>query len=150
MPSNNQHNEQADAIPNPAPEIAAEHGENPGRFLVEDLRVDGGDGTTGELMLARIRGLETIALCRFWVMIERRLADLEGRDPREKVVDALEERERHLEEHGDGLAQAGLSREERRDRAADRDSQSVAVLVDENGQEIPWSRQTGATVRASQ
>jgi len=55
------------ALPNPSPENTTEHGENPARFLVEELTVDDGDGTTGELMLARIRGLETIALCRFWL-----------------------------------------------------------------------------------
>ena len=150
MPSTGQHNEQAAATVNPSPELSAEHGENPARFLQASISPDYGDGSSGELIFARIRGIESISLIRYWVAMERRLASIEGRDPRSKVLQALATRERHLEEHGDGLAQAGLSREERRDRAADRDSQSVAVLVDENGQEIPWSRQTGATVRASQ
>jgi len=149
MPATSQHNEQGGAIPNPSPENAAEHGENPARFLVETISADNGDGTTGELMLARIRGLETIALCRFWLGVERYLAAQEDREPRDRVVDALEEREETLRKRGEGLAQAGLSVEERREAAAELDSESVAVLVDEDGEEVSWSRQTGATVEAS-
>lgn len=149
MPATGQHNEQATQIPNPSPENAADHGENPARFLVEELTADNGHGTTGELMLARIRGLETIALCRFWLGVERYLAAQADRDPRDRVVDALEEREAELREAGDGLPQAGLTPEERRERAAERDAESAAVLVDEDGEEVPWSRQDGATVRAS-
>lgn len=150
MPSTGQHNEQAAATVDPSPDLSDEHGENPARFLQESLSPDYGDGSSGELIFARIRGIESISLIRYWVAMERRLATIQERDVRDKVIRALAARERHLEEHGDGLAQAGLSREERRDIAAERDSQSVAVLVDEDGEEIPWSRQTGATVRASQ
>ena len=149
MPATSQHNEQAGAIPNPSPENAAEYSENPARFLVEEITVDNGDGTTGELMLARIRGLETIALCRFWLGVERYLAAQGEREPRDRVVDALEDREETLRKRGEGLAQAGLSREERRERAAQFDSESVAVLLDEDGEEMSWSRQRGATVEAS-
>ncbi len=149
MPATSQHNEQAGAIPNPSPENAAEYSENPARFLVEEITVDNGDGTTGELMLARIRGLETIALCRFWLGVERYLAAQEDREPRDRVVDALEDREETLRNRGEGLAQADLSREERRERAAELNSESVAVLLDEDGEEVPWSRQRGATVEAS-
>jgi len=149
MPATSQHNEQAVATPNPSPENTAEHGENPARFLVEELTVDDGDGTTGELMLARIRGLETIARCRFWLGVERYLAAQADRDPRDRVVDALEEREETLQKRGEGVAQAGLSPKERRERAAELDSESVAVLVDDDGEEIPWSRQRGAVLGAS-
>ena len=149
MPATSQHNEQAGAVPNPSPENAAEHNENPARFLVETISADNGHGTTGELMLARIRGLETVALCRFWLGVERHLADQEDREPRDRVVDALEEREETLRKRGEGLAQAGLSAAERRERAAEFDSESVAVLVDEDGEELSWSRQSGAVVGAS-
>ena len=148
MPSTGQHNEQAAATVNPSPELSAEHGENPARFLQESLSADHGDGSSGELMFARIRGIETIDLVRYWVAMERRLASIEGRDPRSKVLQALATRERHLEEQGEGLAQAGLTSEERRERAAERDSESVAVLLDEDGNEISWRRQAGATVTA--
>ena len=149
MPATAQHNEQAGHTPDPSPELSDEHGENPARFLQEDIAIDSGDGTSGELMFARIRGLESVALVRYWVAMERRLASIEGRDPRDRIIRALAERERQLEEHGEGLAQAGLSPEERRERAAAMDSESVATLVDEDGEEVSWSRQTGATVEAS-
>ncbi|GAB7010481.1 hypothetical protein [Halorubrum trueperi] len=150
MPATGQHNEQAGAIPDPSPANALEHGENPARFLVEEITIDNGHGTTGELMLARIHGLETIALCRFWLMIERHLADQEDREPRDRVVNALEQREDTLRKRGEGLAQTGLSTEERRERAAVLETESVAVLVDEEGEEISWSRQRRAVVGANQ
>lgn len=149
MPATAQHNEQAAATPDPSPQLSAEHGENPARFLQADIRADHGDGTSGELMFARIRGIETIALVRYWVAMERRLAAIEGRDARDRVLQALAKRERHLEEHGDGLAQSGLSREEIHERNAQLDSESVAVLLNEDGEEVSWSRQRGATVEAS-
>jgi hypothetical protein len=150
MPATAQHNEQASATPEPSPELSDEHGENPARFLRESIQIDVGDGTTGELMFARIRGIETIALVRYWVAMERRLAAMNDREPRERVLQALAKRERYLDEHGEGLTQAGLSPEQRRDRAAERDAESVAVLVDEDGEEVSWSRQRGAVVRARQ
>jgi hypothetical protein len=149
MPADTQPAQTGDAIPNPMPESTAKHAENPARFLVDELHIDAGDGTTGELMLARIRGLETIALCRFWLGVERWLAREHDREPRDPVVDALEAREATLQEEGEGIPQAGLSAEERRERAAERDAESVAVLVDEDGEVIPWSRQRGAVVGAS-
>ncbi|WP_049906597.1 hypothetical protein [Halorubrum tebenquichense] len=149
MPATGQHNEQAVATPNPFPEPAQEYGENPARFLIEELTVDDGDGTTGELLLARIRGLETIELCGFWLAVERALANKEGREPRDRVERAIRERKAHLEEHGDGLAQAGMTPAERRSAAAERDVESVAVLLDADGEPVPWSRQRGATVEAS-
>lgn len=149
MPATGQHNEQASATPNPSPELSAEHGENPARFLVEDVRIDHGDGTSGELLFARIRGIETVALVRYWAAMERRLASMNDRDPRERVIQALAQRERHLEEYGEGLAQAGMTPAERREAAAERDAESAAVLLDEDGEEVSWRRQEGATVEAS-
>lgn len=149
MPSSNQHNEQAAAIPNPNPALAERYGENPARFLVEDLQVDGGNGTTGELSLARIQGLESVELCNYWLAIERRLAAQEGRDPRDLIVDALEERAETLRKRGEGHATTGMTPAERRERSGDLPSESVAVLLDEDGNEVDWSRQRGAVVGAS-
>ncbi|MFC5135471.1 MULTISPECIES: hypothetical protein [Haloferacaceae] len=149
MPATSQHNEQAATTPNPFPGPAAEYGENPARFLANERVVDDGDGTRGELMLARIRGLETIELCGFWLAVERALANKEGREPRDRVERAIRERKAHLEEHGEGLPQAGMTSAERREAAADRDSESAAVLLDEDGEEVSWSRQRGASVGAS-
>jgi len=149
MPATNQHNEQAAATPNPFPEPSRQYGENPARFLAAELAVDDGDGTSGELMLARIRGVETIELCGFWLAVERALANKEGREPRERVERAIRQRKAELEANGEGLAQAGMTPVERREAAAERDAESVAVLVDEDGEEVQWSRQEGAVVGAS-
>jgi len=149
MPATSQHNEQAVATPNPFPGPAQEYAENPARFLAEELTVDDGDGTRGELMLARIRGLETIELCGFWLAVERALANKEGRKPRDRVERAIRERKAELEERDEGLAQTGMTPAERREAAAEYDSESVAVLVDEDGEEVSWSRQSGAVVGAS-
>ena len=149
MPASSQHNEQAATVPNLNETESERLGENPGRFLVEDLRADAGDGTTGELMLARIRGIVSTELIDYWLGVERWLAMHEDREPRDQVIDALEERKAKLQEQGDGLAQTGMSRDERREAAAEYDSESAAVLVDEDGEEISWSRQRGATVEAS-
>ena len=149
MPATNQHNEQAAATPNPFPEPSRQYGENPARFLAAELAVDDGDGTSGELMLARIRGIVSTELIDYWLGVENWLAMHEDREPRDRVIDALEERKAHLEEHGEGLAQAGMTPAERREAAAERDAESVAVLVDEDGEEVSWSQQRGAVVGAS-
>ena len=150
MPATSQHNEQAAAVPDLNAEESGRLGENPARFLVEELTVDDGDGTTGELMLARIRGIASTELIDYWLGVERWLAMHNDREPRDRVIDALEERKAELEEHGEGLAQAGMTPGERRDAADERDAESVAVLVDEDGEEVSWSRQRGAVVGASQ
>ena len=149
MPATSQHNEQAAAVPDLNAEESGRLGENPARFLVEELTVDDGDGTTGELMLARIRGIASTELIDYWLGVERWLAMHNDREPRDRVIDALEERKAELEEHGEGLAQAGMTQAERREAAAERDAESVAVLVDEDGEEVSWSRQRGAVVGAS-
>ncbi|CAL92458.1 hypothetical protein BJ1_gp36 [Halorubrum virus BJ1] len=149
MPATSQHNEQGLEVPNLNAEESKRLGENPGRFLVEELTVDDGDGTTGELMLARIRGIVSTELIDYWLGVERWLAMHEDREPRDRVVDALQERKTELEEHGEGLAQAGMTPAERREAAAERDAESVAVLVDEDGEEVSWSQQRGAVVGAS-
>jgi hypothetical protein len=149
MPATSQHNEQATAVPNLNAKESERLGENPARFLVEELTVDEGDGTTGELMLARIRGIVSTELIDYWLGAERWLAMQHDREPRDRVIDALEERKEELEENGEGLSQAGMTSAERRERAAERDAESVAVLLDEDGEEVSWSRQSGAVVGAS-
>lgn len=146
MPATNQHNEQAESVPELNSKESERLGENPGRFLAADLRVDTGDGTSGELMLARIRGLESTELVDYWVGVERWLAMQEDRRPRERVLDALAERRSELEAHGEGHAQTGMTPAERREAAAKYDAESDAILVDEDGEQVPWSRQSGATV----
>ena len=150
MPATSQHNEQSGALPNLNAEESERLGENPARFLVEEVRADNGDGTTGELLFARIRGIETVGLVDYWLGVERWLAMQNDREPRDRVIDALEERKAYLEDHGEGLAQTGMTPAERREAAAERDAESVAVLLDEDGEEASWSRQRGAVVGVSQ
>ncbi|OYR53576.1 hypothetical protein DJ73_07130 [Halorubrum sp. Ea1] len=150
MPATSQHNEQALEIPNLNAEESERLGENPARFLVEALTVDDGDGTTGELMFARIRGIISTELIYYWIGVERWLAMQNDREPRDLVIDALEARKEELEEDGEGLTQTRMTPAERREAVAERDSESVAVLVDEDGEELSWSRQRGAVVGASQ
>jgi hypothetical protein len=150
MPATSQHNEQAAALPELNAAESDRLGENPARFLVEEIAADTGDGTTGELIFARIRGIATTELVDYWEGVERWLAMRADREPREDVLEALAERREELAEHGEGLAQAGLTAAERRERAAERDAESVAVLLNEDGEEVSWSRQEGATVRTSQ
>lgn len=149
MPATGQHNETGGTVPNLNAEESARLGENPARFLVEEIDIDTGAGTSGELVLARIRGIATRELVDYWEGVERWLARREGREPRDDVLDALQERREELEEQGDALAQTGMTPEERREAATERDAESVAVLVDEDGEEVPWTRQEGATVEAS-
>jgi len=149
MPATGQHNEQATAVPNLNTAESDRLGENPARFLVEEIDIDTGAGTSGELIIARIRGIATHELLDYWEGVERWLARREDREPRDDVLDALDARREELDEHGEGLAQAGLSPAERREAAAERDAESVAVLLDEDGEEVPWSRQRGAVVGAS-
>ncbi|MDB2286674.1 hypothetical protein PM038_15670 [Halorubrum ezzemoulense] len=149
MPATNQHNEQATEVPNLNAKESARLGENPARFLVEEIDIDTGAGTTGELIVARIRGIATRELVNYWEGVERWLARREDREPRDDVLEALQERREELEEEGGGLAQTGMTPAERRGAAAERDAESVAVLVDEGGEEVPWSRQEGAVVGAN-
>jgi hypothetical protein len=149
MPATAQHNEQATEVPDLNAEESTRLGENPARFLVEEIDIDTGAGTSGELIVARIRGIATRELVDYWEGVERWLARREGREPRDDVLEALQERREELNEQGDGLAQAGMTPAERRGAAAERDAESVAVLVDEDGEEVPWSRQAGAVVEAS-
>ena len=149
MPATAQHNEQATTVPNLNAEESGRLGENPARFLVEEIDIDTGAGTSGELIFARIRGITTRELVDYWEGVERWLARREGRDPREDVLEALKQRREELEAYGDGLAQAGMKPAERRETAAERDAESVAVLVDEDGEEVSWSRQSGAVAGAS-
>ncbi|WP_058366661.1 hypothetical protein [Haloparvum sedimenti] len=154
MPATSQHNEQAATTPNPFPDMAAQYGENPARFLSLSLEPDGGDGSSGELILARIRGLETIEMCGFWLGVERALANKHDREPRARIERALRDRKAELEAQGDGLSTSGTTPAERRARGERlREEQpdrveSCAVLLDKDGEERPWSSQQGARVHA--
>jgi len=70
--------------------LVATIGEDPGRYL---------DGPLDPL--ARIRGLNTVHEVNAWRAAERKLATHRNRSPRSAIMDALDEREVELEEHGE-------------------------------------------------
>ena len=76
------------------PEIEADIGEDPARFLDYDFEANDGMRTTA---LARIRGIDRIATVRAWIGVERAL----DRPTREHIIEALQEREATLEEIGE-------------------------------------------------
>lgn len=73
------------------PEIAEEIGEDPARFLDQDL-LD--DTTTLE---KRIQGIDFLDVIDAWLRVEAAL----DRGPRDPVVRMLHERQEALEEHGE-------------------------------------------------
>ena len=90
-------------------------GENPARFLDHDLVEYGNrhtDHTLQRLVQARIRGIDRLEVVNAWIAVERKL----DRGPRDRIIDLLEERKAHLEDHGERDL-PDLSAEERRERA---------------------------------
>jgi len=99
------------------PRIEADHGEDPGRWLDCDLmsrpthavyetddrghttattRPDTDVDPAGRMVEDRIKSIETEALLRAWEAVERRLAALDDREPRDKVMEWLEARREEL------------------------------------------------------
>lgn len=76
------------------PRVEEEIGENPARFLDHDLL---GSQGCGNLIRARIRGLDSLEAVRAWKAVERAL----DRDTRDKVIEMLDVREQQLQESGD-------------------------------------------------
>lgn len=74
------------------PDLAADIGEDPARFL----HTDGEGSGKKALVLARISGIDRLAVLNAWLAIERRLTG-----GRSAVVNALERRRSELEELGE-------------------------------------------------
>jgi hypothetical protein len=130
MPSTNQSG-QSGSDREEFPEIAAEIGEDPARFLDQPLAPDRiGDMTRLSLAKARIRGIDKKLVARYWLEVEHRLE----RGPRESIVERLEQRARQLQEHGERDL-PGRDPEELRKRAAAQATESVAVWPDRKGGE---------------
>jgi hypothetical protein len=129
--------------------LKRELGEDPARFLDAELA---SDRSRRNMVRDRIRGIDTVEVLRAWEAVERNLANRDGRDPREKVLEWLDQRADVLEEIG-----------ERPDRNVypDEDpepTESVAVFLDENGDEresrdtyyrSSWNRDRSASASAS-
>lgn len=67
------------------PRLEEQIGENPARFLRRTSRE--------QVALAVIRGIETGERARAWRAVERRLAGVHDREPRSKILNALERAE---------------------------------------------------------
>lgn len=74
------------------PNVREDIGEDPARYLCRD---------EPWVAKARIRGIRLLETIAAWRGVERNLARREGREPRLWVIDALDERESHLREHGE-------------------------------------------------
>ena len=100
-------------------------GEDPARFLDRDLV---GDRDAQRMVRERIAGIDSLEVLSAWRAVERNLADHYDREPRQGVLDALDERGTWLDEHGD-----------RDERASPIDRgpplESCAVFLDEDGNE---------------
>ena len=86
------------------PDIVAEHGEDPARFLDCELVERGPEGTDRSrkrLAIARIRGIDSLALLQQWIRVENDL----GRGPdgtaRNAVIEHLIARKQTLETEGE-------------------------------------------------
>lgn len=113
------------------PEVAAQIGEDPARFLDRPILGDGvGDSTPLGLAMARIRGIDRLPVVARWLEVENQLE----RGPREQVVEALEARGRTLKEEGEREL-PGRSREQLRELAAETATESVASHPDREGGE---------------
>lgn len=98
------------------PEIEAEYGEDPARFLYrgtineETPDDDYGAGTIGGLPLAlaiaRIRGIESLELAQLWRRVE---FEITGGDPRTHVLDLIEDRIEYLEHRDQTQADAAAT-----------------------------------------
>ncbi|WP_224332868.1 hypothetical protein [Haloprofundus halobius] len=112
------------------PHLAADIGEDPARFLDRDLVERGPrktDTTSLRLVKARIRGIDSLAVCRAWQAVERRL----DRGPRDGILELLEERDAWLVENGDRDERLELGI--RRDVSPE-DVVSCARFLDEDGE----------------
>jgi hypothetical protein len=78
-------------------------GEDPARWLDRDLvGGDPGGGMDPRAWLAvRVDGIDELAVVRAWQAVERRLAKRDGREPRQAVLDLLDDREAALREQGE-------------------------------------------------
>ena len=82
------------------PAIEEAEGEDPARFLHLEISPDTphSPGSNGQLIEARIRGIDSLSLLRAWRAVERQLHD----GGREAVLENLADREMELTEDESG------------------------------------------------
>jgi len=99
------------------PKLRHDIGEDPARWLDTHLVESGSkhtDTTELRMVLARIHGIDDLAVARAWRAIERRL----DRGPRDKIIHLLEQRIDELDANGEREL-PGLSPEQQRERAVE-------------------------------
>ena len=116
MPSTIQSGQGARVYP-PFPGIEARIGENPARWLDQELIERGPshtDVTNQSMVIARIRGIDKIGVVNAWIQVEREL----DRGPRKPVIGKLEQRRDELIANGERPDGPTMTAAERRARAA--------------------------------
>ncbi|WP_135830655.1 hypothetical protein [Halorussus halobius] len=124
-------------------------GENPARFLDHDLVETGPEDTDHSLarmVRDRISGIDRLEVIGAWRAAERRLASEQDREPRQAVLNLLDDREAFLQEHGERPREWGIQwPHELPDRYLSRPSARQLpdkewYWVDpESGERRPWS-----------
>lgn len=115
-------------------EIAEQIGENPARYLDQNLVETGPSHTTSSgrpLFIARVRGIDYIGVANAWIIVERELAKFRDREPRQRVIELLERRRDHLIENGE---RTDLSDEELQRRREELEG----LQDDEDDVEVVW------------
>jgi hypothetical protein len=79
------------------PKLREDLGEDPARYLDVPMFAEGGGTTRLATAMVRIRGIDKLEVANAWLAVERRI----DRGPRQRVVDAIQERIEYLEEHGE-------------------------------------------------
>lgn len=77
------------------PRVVDDIGEDPARYL------DAPWDERSEMIAGRIRGIDTLAVARAWVAVERRLGRGDDDGPREHIIERLEDRIDDLEAAGE-------------------------------------------------
>lgn len=129
-------------------------GENPARFL--DQRIPELPESPTSFFRARVDGIDRIEVVGAWIAAERKLATEQGRQPRQHVLDLLEQRRDVLQEHGERPERFRTEwPQDLPDRYnptnRDRSVPPKDVTVEKaDGEVVPWSeRPTAASVGRS-
>jgi len=123
-------------------------GENPARFLDQDIPVDADSPTS--MFIARVRGIDRLEVVGAWLGAERRLAAEQDRQPRDHVINLPQQRRESLQENGERPKESRPHHRHElpeRYQPHDRDVPPKDwYRIDEDGERVPWSkRPTGVS-----
>lgn len=122
--------------------LKAQIGENPARFL--DREIPQIPESPTSMFRARLDGIDRLEVVGAWEAAERKLADERGREPRDHVMELLQQRREYLLEHGerpDDLRGEWPHELPDRYQPADRENPPKEVYVrTADGERVPYSR----------